>query len=247
MYSPGSPLPFSMSRSKIELFENCPRCFYMDARLGLSRPSFPPFTLNSAVDTLLKNEFDILRTNGQPHELMKQYGIDAIPCNHKDLPKWRGDTPESKYVGVNFIHQKTNFKLCGMVDDVWEDPQGNYIVVDYKSTSTVKEISLDDEWKQAYKRQMEFYQFLFRNLGFKVNDVGYFVFANAIKERDKFDGKLEFAMSIIPHQGDDSWVEDKVMAAYDCLNSDILPQPSSNCEYCAYKKLSAQTVASLRS
>lgn len=245
MYSPGSPIPFNMSRSKIELFENCPRCFYMDARLGLARTSFPPFTLNSAVDSLLKNEFDILRKNGERHKLMTEYGIDALPCNHPDLPKWRGDTPESKYVGVNFVHQKTNFKLCGMVDDVWEDPQGNYIVVDYKSTCTAKEISLDDEWKQAYKRQMEFYQFLFRNLGFKVNNTGYFVFANAIKDREKFDGRLEFVMSIIPHEGDDSWVEGKVLAAYECLNSNTLPNPAVNCEYCTYKKLSAQTVAGL--
>ena len=30
--------------------------------------------------------FDILRKNGQPHELMQKYGIDAVPFNHPDFP-----------------------------------------------------------------------------------------------------------------------------------------------------------------
>lgn len=239
LFDPKSGVPFNMSRSKIELFGECPRCFYMDCRMGLGRPSIPAFTLNSAVDALLKNEFDLLRKKGESHELMIKYGIDAVPCNHPDLPLWRGDTPESRYVGVNFVHEKTNFRLCGMIDDVWEDKDGNHLMVDYKSTSTTKEISLEDQYKQAYKRQIEFYQYLFRHLGFKVSDTGYFVFANATKDRDKFDGRLEFTMSIIAHEGDDSWVEDKVQAAYDCLVSNKIPNPGSECEYCAYKKNSA--------
>ena len=47
-----------LSRSKIGLFQECPRCFYLDNRLGLKRPPGYPFNLNTAVDTLLKREFD---------------------------------------------------------------------------------------------------------------------------------------------------------------------------------------------
>ena len=58
------------------------------------------------------------------------------------------------------LHEPTNLMVTGAVDDVWADGDETLFVVDYKSTSTEKEISLDDQWKQAYKRQMEIYQWL---------------------------------------------------------------------------------------
>ena len=50
LYNPKDSEPFAVSRSKIDLFVECPRCFYLDRRLGIGRPSGPPFLLNSAVD-----------------------------------------------------------------------------------------------------------------------------------------------------------------------------------------------------
>jgi hypothetical protein len=202
----------------------------------------PSFTLNQAVDTLLKNEFDLLRKAGESHELMKQYHIDALPCNHPDVPIWRGDTPESKYIGASYFHEKTNLILTGMVDDVWEDPQGNLIIVDYKSTCTDKEISLEDKWKQSYKRQIEFYQWIFRRNGFSVSNTAYFVFANALKGLPKFDGKLEFKMSIVTHEGNDSWVEKTLSDVKKCLISNDIPDPDAECEHCDYRKRAVEKV-----
>ena len=89
MYIPGAAEPFKLSRSKIDLFLNCPRCFYYDRRLGVGRPPGFPFALNSAVDHLLKLEFDIHRVAGTRHPLIEKYGVDAMPVAHKDLDKWR--------------------------------------------------------------------------------------------------------------------------------------------------------------
>ena len=246
LFNPKSETPYTLSRSKFELFGECPRCFYMSCRFGLGRPSMPAFTLNSAVDTLLKNEFDLLRQAGESHELMKQYHLAAVPLNHPDLTKWRGETPETRYKGASALHQPTNFLLTGMIDDVWQSDNGELIIVDYKSTSTSKEISLEDEYKQAYKRQMEFYQYLFRLLGFNVCNTGYFVFANATKNREKFDGKLEFDMSIIAHRGDDSWIDKKLALAKECLMTNKIPNPSENCEFCEYRKRMVMEVTRLQ-
>ena len=240
LFDPKSKEPFQISRSKIELFTQCPRCFYMECRLGLSRPSTPPYTLNSAVDNLLKNEFDLLRKNGEQHELMKTYGIDDIPLNHPDLPKWRGEV--TAYVGALALDEKSNLMINGLVDDIWMNKQDELVIVDYKATSTTKEISLNDEYKQSYKRQMEVYQWIFRKLGFKVSNTGYFIFANAMKNLPKFDGKLEFSMSIIPHIGNDSWVPLTLLEIKECLKSDKIPAPAPECEYCEYKKSSVQYV-----
>ena len=77
LFEPGSNTLFPLSRSKLDLYLNCPRYFYLDRRLGIGRPSGPPFTLNSAVDQLLKNEFDEYRAKGEPHPLLLEAGIAA--------------------------------------------------------------------------------------------------------------------------------------------------------------------------
>jgi len=195
----------------------------------------PGWALNSAVDILLKNEFDLLRKKGQSHELMKQYKIDAIPFSHPDLPEWRDDV--WRFKGASIIHKPTNLEICGIIDDVWINKKEELIIVDYKATSTSKEISLEDEYKQMFKKQIEIYQWIFRQMGFKVNDTGYFVYANAAKNRPKFDARLEFELQIIPHKGDDSWVEPTIFEIKKCLDSDKIPNSNSNCEFCEYRKL----------
>ena len=114
IYNPNSQDTFKLSRSKIELFIDCSRCFYIDRRLGTGRPSGFPFALNSAVDTLLKKEFDIHRTKNSVHPLIKKYGVDAKPVAHEDLDIWR-----ENFKGVQFHHKKTNFIITGAIDDLW--------------------------------------------------------------------------------------------------------------------------------
>ena len=232
LYRPQQKEPFRISRSKIDLFLECPRCFYLDRRLGLGRPSMPAFTLNLAVDQLLKNEFDLLRQKGQVHELMKQYKIDAIPFDHPDLDIWRNN-----FKGKQHLHKKTNLIISGAIDDVWINSKKELHIVDYKSTSTENEISLENSYKQMFKKQMEAYQWIFRKSGFEVNNTGYFVYANAGKNRPKFDGILTFQLSIIPHRGNDSWVEPTIFEIKKCLESNKIPPASENCEYCQYRKL----------
>ena len=231
LYNPSSKIPFKLSRSKIDLFLECPRCFYLDRKLGVSRPRWPAFTLHSAVDQLLKNEFDLLRANGERHKLMKQYEIDAIPYSHPDLDKWRNN-----FTGIRFLHPKTNLLIFGAIDDVWINPQEELHIVEYKATSTKQEISLEDKYKQSFKKQVEIYQWLFRKNRFKVNDTGYFVYANAGRNRPKFDGRLEFEVSIIPHKGDDSWIGPTILEIHKRLNQDTIPQSGADCEYCQYQE-----------
>jgi len=235
LYQPGQKWTFSISRSKIDMFLKCPRCFYLDRRLGLGRPGMPGWALNSAVDQLFKNEFDLLRKKGQAHELMKRYKINAIPFSHPKLPDWRDDC--YRFKGVCTFHKPTNLEICGIIDDIWINKKEELLIVDYKATSTTREISLDDEYKQAYKKQMEIYQWIFRQKDFKVNNTGYFVFANAGKNRPKFDGRLEFEVSIIAHQGDDSWVEPTINKIKKCLESNNIPTANPDCEFCEYRKL----------
>ncbi len=231
--------PFEISRSKLELFLDCPRCFYLDRKIGIGRPSFPAFTLNSAVDTLLKKEFDTHRAKGETHPLMKNYNIDLVPFQHEKMEEWRHN-----FTGVRFLHKPTNFLVFGAIDDLWIDKDGVLYVVDYKSTSTEAEVTLEGQYKEAYKRQVEIYQWLLRKNGFKVSDIAYFVYANGRKDLKAFDAKLEFNVSILAYHGNDSWVEKIVIDARHCLDQLNIPEAAYDCEYCNYRKAAklAETV-----
>lgn len=231
IFDPKSKTPFKLSRSKIDLFINCPRCFYLDRRLGIGQPQGPAFTLNVAVDALLKKEFDIHRARQDAHPLMRTYGIDAVPFAHPNMDTWR-----ENFVGIQHLHEPTNFLVFGAVDDIWAAPRGELHVVDYKATSKEGEVELTDaKWHNQYRRQMEVYEWLLRRNGFTVSDTGYFVYVNGKKDRAAFDGKLEFDVKIIPYTGNDSWVEDTLKRAHQCLMSDKLPKSDPECAFCAYR------------
>lgn len=232
LFTKGHGEPFRISRSKIELFMNCPRCFYMDLRLGVSQPPGYPFSLNNAVDKLLKREFDIHRAANTRHPLMGHYGVDAVPFDHPDMARWR----DARTAGIAYLHEPTNLLITGGVDDVWVDPTGELIIVDYKATSKASEVSLDADWQIGYKRQMEVYQWLFRRNGFRVSNTGYFVYCNGNADREAFDARLEFNIKLIPYTGDDAWVEEAIHNMNQCLLGDTFPPVGPACDFCDYRK-----------
>ncbi|MFZ2522509.1 MAG: PD-(D/E)XK nuclease family protein [Minisyncoccia bacterium] len=230
MYDSKSEEPFKLSRSKIDLFLQCPRCFYYDRKLGVGRPPGFPFAINSAVDHLLKQEFDIHRANGTKHPLIEKYNVDAKPIAHEDLDKWRHN-----FTGIQYLHELTNLLITGAIDDLWQNSKGEYIIVDYKATSKDEEITeLNKDWQKGYKRQMEIYQWLLRQNGYKVSNTGYFVYCNGKTDREVFDAKIEFDITLIPYEGDDSWVEKTIIQAHKCLCGDKIPDADSECDYCSY-------------
>ncbi len=231
-----------LSRSKIDLFIECPRCFYLDNKLGTARPRGPAFTLNVAVDALLKREFDAHRAEGKPHPLMEHYRIDAVPFQHKELDTWR-----ENFEGVEFMDKATGFTISGAVDDVWVNPNGELIVVDYKATSkegTIESLA-DSSWEEQYRRQMGVYQWLLRKNGFTVSDTGYFVYANAKSDKEAFDGQLEFEVTVVPCEGSTDWIDDVLPKIKACLDSDEIPPVGNRCEYCPYRTAAGKKLQAL--
>jgi len=232
LYDPTSAKPYKLSRSKIDRYIECKRCFYVDRRLGVDRPPGFPFNLNTAVDTLLKKEFDQHRAASTQHPLLESYGIDARPVPHDDLDAWR-----KNFVGVQYLHEPTNLIITGAIDDLWQDSSGNYIVVDYKATSKNAVIEvLDQPWQDGYKRQMEIYQWLLRRNGLDVSDTGYFVYCNGVTDKQAFDAKLEFDLTLIPYEGSDDWIEETIVKIHACLTGDEIPRSNFKCDYCRYRQ-----------
>ncbi len=240
-FDPASREPYRLSRTRIDNFYKCPRCFWLEERFGVKKPDSYPLTLNIAVDALLKKEFDIHRARGKAHPLMEQYGIDAIPFNHADLDTWRHN-----FTGVQHLHAPTNLYIFGAVDDVWVTPGGDLIVVDYKATAKATTPSLDGDLGAQYRRQMEVYQWLLRQNGFSVSSVGYFVYVNGKKDAAAFDGKLEFDAMLLPCEGDDGWVDSILRDIKAVLMADAIPPVGAVCEYCPYREAAGLKLRAMR-
>lgn len=222
-----------LSRSKIDFFLECPRCFYLDNKLGTKRPGFPSFNLNIAVDELFKKEFDIHRKAKTPHPIMTTYQVNAIPFAHEKMDQWR-----DPFVGIAYDHPETGLTVSGGVDDIWITPEGTLIIVDYKSTSKDGTITAlgDSPWDQQYTRQLGVYRWLLEKNGFKVEDTGYLVYANASKSEATFADKLVFETTLVTVPTDVSWIEPTLAKVKACLDADTLPTIGINCEFCPYRE-----------
>jgi len=222
--------PYKISRTKIDLFLECPHCFYLDRVLGVSRPAGPPFQLNKMVDETLKREFDVHRVNGEKHPLQIEFGIDAEPVVHEDLNIWR-----ENFHGVQALHEPTNLLVYGAIDDLWINSKGEYVVVDYKATAKNEPITEmgNERWHDSYRRQIEVYQWLLRQNSLTVSNTGYWVYCTGRMNAPSFDKKIEFDVHLISYEGDDSWVEPTILKIRSCLTGE-LPAKIEACEYCLY-------------
>ncbi len=233
---------WKLSRSKIDLYLECPRCFYLDNKLGTKRPNFPAFNLNLAVDELFKKEFDVHRQNQTPHPIISKYEIDAVPFAHSELDEWRDN-----FTGITHLHEKTGLMVSGAIDDVWQKPDKSLIVVDYKATSKDGRIEQlgDSPWEKQYARQLGVYRWLLEQNGFTVQPTGYLVYANADKNLDAFDDKLVFETTLVPVETDVQWIETALNDIRNCLEADSLPEIGESCEYCPYREAAGKKLQSV--
>ncbi len=224
---------WKLSRSKIDLFLECPRCFWVDNVQGIKRPSFPSFNLNLAVDELCKKEFDSYRHAGESHPLLEGAGIDAIPFAHPSLDAWR-----DPFVGIMHTHAPTSLLVSGGVDDIWVTPQKTLIIADYKATSKDGSITSlsDSPWEQQYARQLSVYRWLLEQNGFTVEETAYLVYANADTSLDAFEDHLQFETTLIPVTTDCNWIEPTLHDIKVCLEQTTIPPAGTHCEYCAYRE-----------
>jgi hypothetical protein len=233
---------WKLSRSKIDFFLECPRCFYLDNKLGTKRPGFPSFNLNIAVDELFKKEFDAHRVAQTPHPIMSQYKLEMIPFAHQDLELWRDN-----FTGLMATDQQTGLIVSGAVDDIWVTSNGELIVVDYKSTSKSERIDQlgDSPWEQQYRRQLGVYRWLLEQKGFTVSETAYLVYANADKTAPAFDNTLHFETTLVSVPTTTDWIPPTLLAIKTTLEADDLPPVGERCEYCPYREAAGKKLQAI--
>ena len=143
--------------------------------------------------------------------------FDAVRASGASHPLW-------KQYGINVAaFQHTEL-------DLWRNNK-NGIRVRHESTGA-------EIFGAGYKRQMDVYQWLFRQSGFKVSSVGYFLYINGIKQKKFYenglDGVMHFDTTLIPYESTDSWIEKTSSDAVSCINTSAIPNSGEDCDNCRY-------------
>jgi len=227
-----------LSRSRWENFIRCPFCFYIKEKHNIDPPSTPRFNINMRVDSLLKEEFDRLRENQQPHPIFKKYNLNFVPYNldPKKLSDYRNNRK-----GLEAKSKKTNFILFGALDDLWLNKDTNEIVVlDYKATSNKNDpdyVNSSAEYYKSYLRQLDFYSYLLKLNNYKVFQTGYWLICNAKDENQKtFEGKLSFKITLLPYNLKTDYIEDILVDLEKCLQLKEPPLSGKYCSNCIWQE-----------
>ena len=246
-FKPDRDEPYEISRSRVETFVRCPACFWLDRARGVKFPSIPGFNLNTNTDILLRRDFDVYRAKQEPHPFMTLNGLGhLVPFAHEDLPKWENSLHFGAANHFNTLHEETNILFGGGLDDVWHNKDtGELHIVDYKSTAQgvrgptkePKPIDLEGPYKDGYKRQMDMYQWVMRGMGHPVSNTGYFVYVDGqhwgiegMLDEHPETASMTFSATLLPYEGDDSWVEGTLRDIKAALTSDQCPAHNEACE-----------------
>jgi len=228
----------NVSRTAWESFIRCKRCFYLERKLKIRPIGMPGYPINSRVDTLLKNEFDIYRKKQEPHPIFKKYKLNFVPykIDEQKLKDFRNN-----FKGVRAKSLKTNFIIYGSIDDIWLNKDTNEaVILDYKATSTKEKINYVTSLKsyhKSYLRQLDFYAYLLKLNKFKVFKTGYWILCNAREENQKtFGDKLNFKIDLLSYNVNTDYIEKILVELEKCYNSERVPEPNPNCDTCRWQK-----------
>ena len=210
-----------LSPNSLNLFLECPQCFWMDKNLGIKRPPPYPYALNSAVDELLKEEFDSYRSKNLSHPLLEDNNIKAhLFTNQKLLNQWRNNL-----AGIRYFDEELEATLFGAVDDVLEFGDNKIAPLDYKSTGSTTEKVYD-----RFQLQLDVYTFLMEKNGYKTPHKGYLAFYIVDKSRGFID-RLPFRKEIVEVDTNPGEVYEIFKDAVNCLKNNTPPSHSQDCQF----------------
>jgi hypothetical protein len=218
-----------LSPNSLNLFLECPHCFWLDKNMGIKRPPPYPYALNSAVDALLKEEFDTYRTKNLTHPLLKENNIKAhLFPNQKLLNQWRNNL-----AGIRYFDKDLQATLFGAVDDVveFDDPSAGsgrakkIAPLDYKSTGSTAANVYD-----RFQLQLDTYTFLMEKNGFQTPKKGYLAFYIVDKSRGFID-RLPFRKEIVEIETNPSDIYEIFKDAVACLRNPNSPPHSRDCQF----------------
>jgi len=211
-----------LSPSTLNLFLECPRCFWLHINEGIHRPRgiFP--SLPGGMDGVIKNYFDKYREKGElPPELQGKIEGNLLH-DHKLLNKWR-----NWRTGLEYKDEDLNVVLFGALDDCMEK-DGKYFPLDYKTRGFAPK---EGDSEKYYGNQLDCYTLLLEENGYPVGNFGYLIYY--YPEHVEENGTVIFNVQPIQLKIDPNRARKTLKDAMKLLNGSIPPH-HSECEYCIW-------------
>ena len=209
---------YRLSPSALNLFLDCPRCFWLDKNKGLKRPRgiFP--SLPGGMDLVIKKYFDTYRIKNDLPPEIKGKVSGQLFSDIAILEKWRN------WRNSDLCYEDSNAILVGALDDCLMD-DSRYIPLDYKTRGS----GLSEDPRKYYQNQLDCYCLMLEHSGFKTKGLAYLVYY--WPEEMRQDGVVKFHVEPIKIKTD---IESAKITIRDAVKLLSLPMPPSNpnCEYC---------------
>jgi len=204
---------YCLSPTSLNLYLNCPRCFWLAIVKNVKRPSSPMSSIPIKMDSIIKNYFDRYRAVGE------------LP------PILRGQVTGRLTQGMptTLRHEEENgILLWGRPDDYFEFEDGATVPFDHKTRS-----GPPGDIHPAYKLQMSVYSYLLRLNGYKTADNALFGFYFP-DESDLHIG-MRIRCMVVKVATDPDGVKNLVTRACDVLHGSM-PEAAENCRYCSWNE-----------
>ena len=186
-----------ISPKSLNLYFECPLCFWLEKNKNIKRPSPFPYELNLDVDEILKADFDYYRKQGGKHPLLEANNIPAkLFQNQELLNKWRKNSE-----GLRYYNEELKATLFGVPDDILDFGEGELAPFDYKTTGKNVPKIYD-----RFQLQMDIYTYLLEKNGYSTPRKGVLAFYVVDKENG-FKDKLPFRKEIRVIDTDPSYIE----------------------------------------
>ncbi len=215
-------MTYKLSPHSLNLYVECPRCFYETVAEKKARPSGPFPSLPSGMDLIIKKRFDTFRKSGNlPPELKSLEGLTLFQ-DEALLKEWRNQRK-----GMLWIVEDEH-SLTGSVDEILQTTNGNLVVLDYKTRG----FPLKDT-PTYYKLQLDLYNLMLRKNGYKTEDYSLLLFFYP----DSFNrsGSVKFNNQIVNFPVDVDSAEKTFRDALQLLKGKK-PESSEECKFCEWKK-----------
>jgi len=211
-----------ISPKSLDLYFECPKCFWQLKRENIKRPGQFPYELNIEVDEVLKQEFDHYRKTKKKHPLLQANNIPGELFNNQTLlNKWRSK-------GLAHIEDKV--QIYGLIDDIIDFGKGKLAPFDYKSTG--KDLT---KITDRFQLQMDLYTYLLEQNGYSTPRKGIMAFY-LVDKNNVFEDKLPFRKEIKVIDTDPTYIKKLFKEVVSFLKQEQPLNHSEECEYGAWLK-----------
>lgn len=208
--------------SGLNLFRDCPRCFWLAYCANTPRPRgiFP--SLPGGMDLVIKDYFDQYRGSLPPELLGQVRGSLLDDLNLMNAWRnWR--------TGLQYVDREREAVLFGALDDCLVE-NGKYIPLDYKTKGSAPN---EGDGERYYQTQLDSYALMLEANGFPVSDCAYLVYY--YPEQVGKSGAVQFKVHPVELTVDARRAQ-KTFEDAVALLAGPCPEQSPNCEYCGWNQ-----------